>query len=41
MDAFFAIAAPVPEEETGAETQQIPADYDHSNGSAAFSCVVS
>lgn len=41
MDAFFCIAAPVPMEETEAEAQQIPADYDHTNSSAAFSCVVS
>ena len=41
MDAFFSIAAPVPAEETEAEASQVPADYDHANGNAAFSCVVS
>ncbi|PCH36300.1 fungal pheromone precursor [Wolfiporia cocos MD-104 SS10] len=36
MDAFFTIAAPVPAE----ETEQVPADYDTSNGSANSNCTI-
>ncbi|OSX56685.1 hypothetical protein POSPLADRAFT_1062505 [Postia placenta MAD-698-R-SB12] len=36
MDAFFAIAAPVPSEET---EQQIPADFDTGNGTTNYSYV--
>ncbi|EED83523.1 mating pheromone precursor, partial [Postia placenta Mad-698-R] len=37
MDAFFAIAAPVPSEET---EQQIPADFDTGNGTTNYSCII-
>lgn len=39
MDAFFDISAPVPSE-VEIEPSRVPADYDHSNGSAAWSCTI-
>ncbi|TFY59629.1 hypothetical protein EVJ58_g5656 [Rhodofomes roseus] len=35
MDAFFDIATPVPE-----ETEQVPVNYDTTNGSGSGSCTI-